>query len=291
MSVISEAVTKAFDFSVDKFPLSGPDNMKTDHYGLFRSDNLACVGNTVSSRYTPHNSDDVIAIAEAASGLFDGDIKVQCEWRRGHYVNIMPSDDHRRSVAGTKDTILPRVIIRAGFDGKAFQAQFGLFRDMCSNLAMLRNVENTTVHIRHNSNLRDHMDATINDLKGLENGWESMVAYINHMSTVSVDPNEFIDRIFPANPNMKPGKETTIYNNRINAIKSRIRIEHFHLTQQQLMSNDKISGWMAYNGIQGYIQHDASRSKKASDWDRIIMASDDRYVKTAEKIIAEQMAV
>ena len=37
-SDVSAAVRSAFDFSVDKFPLFGPDNMSTDLYGLFRSD-------------------------------------------------------------------------------------------------------------------------------------------------------------------------------------------------------------------------------------------------------------
>ena len=35
---ISDQVRSAFDFTVDKFPLSGPENLPTDQYGLFRSD-------------------------------------------------------------------------------------------------------------------------------------------------------------------------------------------------------------------------------------------------------------
>jgi hypothetical protein len=37
-SDVSAAVRSAFDFTVDKFPLFGPENMRTDQYGLFRSD-------------------------------------------------------------------------------------------------------------------------------------------------------------------------------------------------------------------------------------------------------------
>ena len=35
---VSASVRSAFDFTVDKFPLFGPDHMPTDQYGLFRSD-------------------------------------------------------------------------------------------------------------------------------------------------------------------------------------------------------------------------------------------------------------
>ena len=37
-SDVSASVRADFDFTVDKFPLFGPDNMPTDQYGLFRSD-------------------------------------------------------------------------------------------------------------------------------------------------------------------------------------------------------------------------------------------------------------
>ena len=34
-----ENIRETFNFSIEKFPLSGPDGMKTPFYGLFRSDN------------------------------------------------------------------------------------------------------------------------------------------------------------------------------------------------------------------------------------------------------------
>ena len=35
---VSDQVRSTFNFTVDKFPLSGPDGMSTPLYGLFRSD-------------------------------------------------------------------------------------------------------------------------------------------------------------------------------------------------------------------------------------------------------------
>ena len=45
-----KTVADKFSFSVDKFPLYGPDNMATPHFGLFKSDDGECVGKTVAAR-------------------------------------------------------------------------------------------------------------------------------------------------------------------------------------------------------------------------------------------------
>ena len=43
-----------------------------------------------------------------------------------------------------------------------------------------------------------------------------------------------------------------------------------------------VSSWEAYNAIQGYAQHDASRKRNPSDFDRILLSMNDKYVKSAE---------
>ena len=40
-----DVVKSTFDFNIGKYPLSGPDNMRTPWYGLFREDTTAVVGN------------------------------------------------------------------------------------------------------------------------------------------------------------------------------------------------------------------------------------------------------
>ena len=40
---VAETVAEKFNFSVDKFRLSGPDNMNTPFFGLFRSDTMRVV--------------------------------------------------------------------------------------------------------------------------------------------------------------------------------------------------------------------------------------------------------
>jgi hypothetical protein len=66
--------------------------MKTEWYGLFRSDNCNPVGTgSVTSRYTPHQTDDVIALVEAAQEAFEGEVSVKCHFRDGHFVAVEPT--------------------------------------------------------------------------------------------------------------------------------------------------------------------------------------------------------
>ena len=95
---VSASVRSAFDFTVDKFPLFGPDNMPTDQYGLFRSDTGYLKGvKSVSPRYVPHTTDDVCALVDAAGEAFDGEIACNTHFRSGHYVSIQPTNADRRS--------------------------------------------------------------------------------------------------------------------------------------------------------------------------------------------------
>ena len=149
---VSASVRSDFNFDVEKYPLSavmGTEVLPTDQYGLFRSDTGYLNGvKSVSPRYVPHTTDDVCALVDAAGEAFDGEIACDTHFRNGHYVSIAPTAEQRRSIFKDRDTdnVWPRVMINAGYDGKAFTATMGYFRDACSNLAMMRMKEGGMVY-------------------------------------------------------------------------------------------------------------------------------------------------
>jgi hypothetical protein len=51
-----------------------------------------------------------------------------------------------------------------------------------------------------------------------------------------------------------------------------------------------VSGWEAYNAIQGYVQHDATRHGKADEMHRIVLAANDAAVQRAERLAFEMAA-
>lgn len=284
---IIETFDRTFNFEVDKFPMMGPDNMATPCYGLFRSDTGEFIGgakNSVSKDYEPHTRDDVKVMVEAAQTVFTGDHKIQCHWRDGHYVNVMPTDNHRRSVFGTKDNIFPRLIVRAGYDGKSYSGTLGMYRDACMNLIMLRLVKGITISLRHNSRLREKMDELIDDFSQLGEGWEAVNDHIDAMENRDVAMATFLDNIYPQPGDGAAGREITIHANRTKAIIQRLQRERAKIGRTNPHLVETVTGWEAYNAIQGYVQHDATRSNKAQTWDRIILASNDKAVHKAEKL-------
>ena len=285
-SSASQIVRDTFNFSVDKFPLSGPDNMATPFYGLFRSDNQqVATDRSVSKQYVPHTTDDVCAIVEAAESAFDCSAEVKCHFRMGHYVDIAPNADMRRSIYGTTDNVFPRIVVSAGYNGKAFRATMGYYRDLCRNLAMMTRVSGTTVSIRHSSNLRSHMDQLIADFTQLGQSWDKLTETITAMQSREVQLADFLRNVY-GEPTAETGRAVTIHQNRTEAIFRRVLSERRASGRPQIDSSFTVSAWEAYNAIQGFSQHEATRrSGFNNDFDRILMASRDRNVLKAEELL------
>jgi len=272
-SSASQIVRDTFNFSVDKFPLSGPDNMATPFYGLFRSDNQqVATDRSVSKQYVPHTTDDVCAI-------------VKCHFRMGHYVDISPSADMRRSIYGTTDNVFPRIVVSAGYNGKAFKATMGYYRDLCRNLAMMTRVSGTTVSIRHSSGLRSHMDQLISDFETLGKSWDTLTDTITAMQSREVQLADFLRDVY-GEPSAETGRAATIHQNRTEAIFRRVLSERRASGRPQIDSAFTVSAFEAYNAVQGFAQHDATRRAGFNnDFDRILMASRDRNVLKAEELL------
>ena len=282
-------VRSRFNFSVDKFPLSGPDGLRTPFYGLFRSDDSAVVGNAVTARYLPHQTDDVLALVEAASTAFDGVADVKCHFHEGHYVAVQPTKEQRKNVFGTADNIFPRVIINAGYDGRAFHASLGFYRDLCKNMAIMREVRGTTVSIRHTSGLRPKMDELIATFGTLQQSWASVSAAADQLESRRVNMVEFLRAVY-GEPNGETGRAVTMHKNRTEAIFGRLYSERLRSGRPALQSDWMVSGWEAYNAIQGYVQHDATRHGKADEMHRIVLAANDAAVQRAERLAFEMAA-
>ena len=291
----SASVRESFNFSVDKFPLFGPDHMPTDQYGLFRDDTGYLKGvKSVSPRYVPHTTDDVCALVDAAGEAFDGEIDCKTHFRNGHYVAIQPTAEQRTAIYNDTDSdnIWPRIVINAGYDGKAFSATMGYYRDACSNLAMMRQVNGTTVSIRHTSGLRGHMDSLIATFNTLKDSWGNLLTVIRSLESQDVRMTDFLNEIYPqptaeqialANTGQSVRAVTT-HENRTKAIWKRLNVERTRTGRPQMTNT--VSAWEAYNAIQGYVQHDAQAKEGfKGEFDRILRASNSADVRKAEKLV------
>ena len=283
-SNVADRVRSAFGFSVDKFPLSGPEGMRTPFYGLFKSDDGTAVGyGSVSDRYEPHTTDDVLALVEAAGHAFDGVADVKCHFDHGHYVSIQPSKEQRLAVYGTADNVFPRIVIDAGYGGQAFRASLGLYRDLCRNMMIQRQAEGTTVSIRHTSSLRLQMDELVTTFASLEQTWGNLQAVVQQMASREVRMVEFLNAVY-GEPKSDEGRSVTIHRNRTEAIFRRLQNERVRTGRGTIGNDFVVTGWDAFNAVQGYVQHDATRRGRPSDMERIISALHDTKVAAAERI-------
>ena len=289
-TTVLDSVKAAFPFSVDKYPLSGPDGMRTDLYGLFRSDNAEHVGKAVSKNYVPHQSDDVVALVEAAGEAFEGIGETKCTFRNAHHVCVSPSHNRRREIFGTADNIFPRFMIRGGYDGRGFLANMGFYRDACDNLAMLRQVEGTSVSIRHGSGLREKMDDLIQTFSVLKESWATLGDVITELQSREMKMPEFLDQVY-GQPDEDSKRSKTIHKNRTQAIFRRLSRERFSTGRRVMDTSYNVSAWEAYNAVQGYVQHDASRKGSPSEFARVIGASKDTAVKKAETLALATLSV
>lgn len=280
-----QTVADKFSFSVDKFPLYGPDNMATPHFGLFKSDTSECVGKTVSARYVPHTTEDILALTEAAAEAFDGEIDARCHFRDGHYVEFRPTVERRQELyrIGGNDAIWPRFMVKGGYDGRGFSATIGYYRDACSNMSMISSVNSFRTSIRHTSGLRSQMDDLITSFSELKQEWTNLTDLLDSMAAVRVNMREFLNEIYPEPADDARGRAVTVHKSRTEAIIQRMQKEQRQLGHKLDAADPTL--WLAYNAVQGYEQHDATRRRAFNNpFDRVLKANGSQAVRTAESV-------
>lgn len=285
-ATLADRIRAAFPFTVDRYPLSGPDGLRTSWYGLFRSDTGAAVGpGSITARYEPHTLDDVAALADAASAAFGGAADVKCHFSDGHYVVVQPSREDRLAVFGT-DTYWPRMVISAPYGGGgSFRASLALYRDACRNLAILRRVAGTTVAIRHTEGLRDRMADLLETFGTLRARWGSVADTVAAMEARRVDLPAFLDAVY-GEPGDSPRARAT-HRRRTAAIVSRVIRERAATGRPPLEMAGRsawVSAWEAYNSVQGWTQHDARRHGHPSPLERALDALTSADVHRAEEL-------
>ena len=283
-STIAARIAEAFPFSVDKLPLAGPEGLRTPHYGLFRGDNAECIGVACKRGYEPHTVDDVAALAEAAADAFPGETNVHCLFRDGHYVTVQPSREHRAAIFGERDNIWPRLVVRAGYDGRAFRATLGYYRDACRNLAMIRAAGNSVdANIRHTHHLREKLAELQHVFRRLAAGWDGVVETARTLDSREVDMAEFLRQVYPI-PEDASRRTRGSHDRRVEKIIRRIVRERLTTGRPDLRTHGRtylVSAWEAFNGVQGYAQHDMPRHGRPSEITRAIVALDDAAVARA----------
>ena len=283
LSEVEQRIEQAFPFEVVKRPLTSDAGDATNFYALFRSDDGSCVSRTVvRGNYVPHTLDDIKAVACASAQAFEGGIaEVKFSFSNGHLLVAEPTRQHRLSVFGTSDNIFPRLVIRAGYGGQAFRATLGTYRDACKNLSIPREVHGVSRSIIHVRGLRDRMSELVETFSLVASSWDRVGEVVRRIESNEVRLKEFLERIYPE-PERLTGRAATEHEKRTEAIFRRILRERVAVGRPEIGPEFIVTGWEAFNGVQGYMQHDAMRRGNPDEIRRAIMAHNHRAVRLAE---------
>lgn len=279
VSTARQKIETAYPFSVDKLPLMGPDNLRTPHYGLFRSDTGECLKYAPKAIYSPHTRDDIVTLTEAAMEGFGDIVDVDCGFREGHRIVVVPSNEHRRSIFGTTDNLFPRCIISGGYNGQSFRATLGAYYDRCLNLVMLSNTSEFSTSIRHNGKLRGRMADLVDKFRILASQWQRVGDVAAEMNTREASIASYIAEIYPL---ASDATDTVARKcrNRAEAIIKRILRER-QATLGVLGNIERATMWELYMGVQGYVQHDMTRRNSPSNFVRAELAAREQPVQKA----------
>lgn len=246
---------------VTKLPLTGPDGLRTDLYGLFTDSGEHVPRSAVTKRYLPHTVDDIAALAEAAAVGFDADsnASVQCRWTGAqHKVVLGPTMRHQATIANPMDKIWPRVVITGGFNGTAFVAEAGMFRFACSNLQMIRQVGGCRVSFKHTDSLRSRIDELVVNFRNLASKWDEVVDFSVALNQQTVATDEFIDRLYPL-PDDADQRQVRKFRNRGRQIIQQVVRERQKLGLPGQLDVDQATVWELVNAVTHRVQHNKTR--------------------------------
>lgn len=287
-------IDRIFNQGVQKYPLTGPDGMKTGYYGLFDQYGNVIGTSSVTKKYHAHTDDQIKQLARAAVEAFDGTMNIEASFNCGHHFVLTPSREMRKAIYGTADNVWGRIIVRAHYIIGSVLAAVGLHRDACDNLMMMREVESSRITIDHNSFLDSKMDDLIKQFLNLKKSWTLVADQAAEMEANTVVLAEFLREIFPApvGTEEKPltSKIISNYEMKLETMFQRVIDERDRTGRPTITSGYgvKVSGWEAFNAVQGYMQH-KSRRRVDNDLSRAFKAMDGISGNIVHK--AEQLAL
>lgn len=288
---ITSTLRRVFNFTVDHFPLSGPEGLRTPWCGLFRSDTGEAVGaGSVDRNYVPHTTEDVVALVEAAATAFGGAANLLCAFSDGHFVIAEPSQEHRYKVyddgRSGGDGIWPRLIISAPYgEAGSFEAAVGYYRDVCRNLTRLRSVPDSAVQIPRTRSLCRRPEELVASLSCLRSGWENLRSAVMRMTARQVNWGEFVRAVY-GDQDDEPTTSTSLRGTRLEQTTQRLEFDRGRTGQGGIGPKGMVSAWDAFNTIQWYAQHAVERPGDPANADRIRLALDDPAVIRAEELAA-----
>lgn len=199
--------------------------------------------------------DQAITAWKAVRSMGSDDIQMNASFNKGYNVSFTQRMSiSERKFAFKNDVCFPNFKFSMPYDS-ASRGDGGLNRIVCSNLLTTRKVAGFHFAVRHTKNMGEKLSQIEAGIATIVKNWDAFIDYCNSLAKSSINLVEFYNAIYGSKP--EPGRGLTVWQNRLDAIRSRLNRE------AEKLEISPTNGWMVYNALQGYLQNDTTR--KADD--------------------------
>lgn len=198
--------------------------------------------------------DQAVTAYRAIRAMGGEKIEMRFSFDKGYYVNFSTKlDTQARKLAFANDTIIPSYGFCFPYDSVSSGEGLGN-RIICSNLITTKTVANFSFAVRHTKNMGEKMIDIENGIAAIAQNWSKFIDYCDTMGRKKIDPRAFYASLYGSKP--ESGRGLTVWQKRYEKIDQRLQSEAYKLG----ISPD--NGWMVFNSIQGYLQHDTTRKNE-----------------------------
>jgi len=121
----------------------------------------------------------------------------------------------------------------------------------------------------------------------LRQSWDKVTARVEQLQSETVNMVDFLKAVY-GEPETAVGRSATIHKNRTEAIFQRLWSERQVSGRPEMKNDFLVSKWEAFNAVQGYVQHSATRRGEHGAFARAIMSLNDPIVGKAEELLVGQ---
>lgn len=263
-SSVAGTIADAFPFVVSKRPLEDANGNSAGFYGLFRDDTNRPVSRTsVTHRYVPHQVEDVIEVARAATSDIDGLVSISCRFHKHRHTVTIRDQQETKLADGDKGW--NSLVIQYGYGTTGLTFETALYKFFCHNLLRIPVPGTVTSwNLKHTTNWREKHGLLIENLRRLRQSQTETHATIERMMDVRTRLDDFVEAVDPA-PTKPTARIINSRASRLGEIRTRLYSEHGAVVQPTV--------WQAFNAFHGYLQHDA-RSRAYDETERALNMMD-----------------
>lgn len=249
-------IDNLYDSQGNKLPIKGVFYRDQEEARLFGSNDRLVVYHSKGEDYYFQSREDAIDQAimafQSVKAMGGDAIEMVATFNKGYSVSFTQKIERKdRKFMFENDIIFPTYNFNFSYDSVS-RGGGGCDRFCCSNLITTTRVAGFSFSFRHTKNAGERMIAIQAGIADIANNWGAFLQHCEMMGKKSVNLLDVYSRVWGDKPG-KEGRKLTVWNDRLGDMQTRLNRE------SSLLGLSPANGWLVFNAVQGYLQHDTTR--------------------------------